>query len=201
MKWKQDFLAGIIFLVGMVIIGFFTIMVKDISILSGQKGRISVLFDRVDGLEVGHKVLASGMYVGNVAELNLQPDGRVKVDIVLTKPLTLYKGYSIKVKDDSPLGGKHVYIEVGKRKEALFRINKGFEEALQQKMLSPDLRKEFKVHNAALSENVVITASDQGWKIEDPATSQKYTIKPDGIQLAVYSPAGESEVKPIASFP
>lgn len=110
---NKDFFVGLIFFLGLAVVAIFTLVVKDMTILQGRSAAISIVFDRVDGLEVGHKVLASGMEVGLVSKLNLQNDGRVKVDINLVKPLNLYDGYNIRVKDASALGGKLIDIDVG----------------------------------------------------------------------------------------
>lgn len=114
---KRDFIVGIVFFVGFIVVGLFTIIIKDFTILQGRSAKMAIIFDRVDGLEVGHKVLASGMEVGTVSDLKLQQDGRVKVDINLVEPLNLYEGYNIKVKDASALGGKLIDIDVGDSNE------------------------------------------------------------------------------------
>ncbi len=205
MKLKQDFLVGSIFVVGMVLIGIFTIIVKDFSLLSGkQGGTMSIVFDRVDGLEVGHKVLASGMEVGTVSDMELQPDGRVKVEINLTKALQLYDGYSIKVKDASALGGKYVDIEVRRKKDdrALFRLSPEHEETLQAKTVSPQLRQEFIDNGANISEEVNVTlASTSGeWLLEDKKEDRKYKIKAGEQVLSVFS-ATEEKLEPVVQFP
>lgn len=115
-------MVGALFFVGMTLVGIFTIVIKDLPTLKGTYGKLSVLFDRVSGLEKGHKVLASGMEVGQVADLELQADGTVKVILDLTKKVHLYKGYKITVKDASALGGKYVNIELGDPKEAIVPI-------------------------------------------------------------------------------
>lgn len=112
---NNNLVVGSVFLLGVSLVGVFTIVVKDITLLSGKEARLTVIFDRVAGLERGHKVLASGTEVGRVADLELREDGSVKVLMDLTKPLKLYKDYKIAVKDASALGGKFVDIEVGTR--------------------------------------------------------------------------------------
>ena len=116
-KLSQDFLVGILFFSGLILVGIFSLVIKDLPTLKGTYGKLSVLFNRVSGLEKGHKVLASGMEVGQVSELELQEDGSVKVGINLTKNLKLFKGYKISVKDASALGGKYVDIELGSQQE------------------------------------------------------------------------------------
>ncbi|NUM34711.1 MAG: MCE family protein [Candidatus Brocadiae bacterium] len=117
MKASKDFLVGILFFSGLILVGIFTVVIKDLPTLKGTYGKLSVMFDRVSGLEKGHKVLASGMEVGQVSELELQEDGSVRVGINLTHNLKLFKGYKISVKDASALGGKYVNIELGNKEE------------------------------------------------------------------------------------
>ena len=121
-KINQDFLVGILFFSGLILVGIFTVVIKDLPTLKGTHGKLSVLFDRVSGLEKGHKVLASGMEVGQVSELELQEDGSVKVGINLTHELKLFKGYKISVKDASALGGKYVNIELGNKEEGFMPV-------------------------------------------------------------------------------
>ncbi len=112
-NFKQNFLVGIIFFGFLILAGIFTIVIKDLSLLKGYQGTMAVVFSRVSGLEPGHKVLASGMEVGQVRNLELREDGSVKVDISLTKPIKIFDDAKISVKDASALGGKYVNIEVG----------------------------------------------------------------------------------------
>jgi phospholipid/cholesterol/gamma-HCH transport system substrate-binding protein len=106
-------LVGAVFFSGLVLIGVFTIVIKDITVFEGKQNRLAIIFDRVAGLERGHKVLASGMEVGRVGDLELQENGAVKVNLDLTKPVQLFKDYKIAVRDQSALGGKYVDIQVG----------------------------------------------------------------------------------------
>lgn len=119
----RDFLVGSIFFGGMVLVGIFSVVIKDLPTLQGQQGYLAVIFDQVSGLERGHKVLASGMEVGQVKDLNLLDDGRVQVNITLTKTLKLYKGYDISVRDASALGGKYINISIGKYQEGALEQN------------------------------------------------------------------------------
>ena len=120
---SRDFMVGSIFFGAMFLVGIFTVVVKDLPALQGQKGSLSVIFNQVSGLERGHKVLASGMEVGQVTDLNLMDDGRVKVDITLTKSLKLYKGYQISVRDASALGGKYINIELGDYTSGILEVD------------------------------------------------------------------------------
>ena len=113
MFYKQNLLVGTIFFVGLSLVSIFTVVIKDLSMLKGHQGEMEVTFNKVSGLEPGHKVLASGMEVGQVRDLKLQEDGSVKVKINLTQPIKLYKDHQISVKDASALGGKYVNIELG----------------------------------------------------------------------------------------
>lgn len=117
MKYKHDFLVGAVFFAGLILIGIFTLVVTSLPTLSGNQGKISIIFNKVSGLAKGHKVLASGMEVGQVKELKLRSDGTVKVDIDLTEKITLRKGYKVTVRDTSALGGKYIDLELGNPKD------------------------------------------------------------------------------------
>ena len=122
-RLTQDFWVGLLFILGIILIGIFTIVVQDLAWLQGHQGKMAVVFDRVAGLEKGHKVLASGMEVGQVADLQLRDDGKVKVLLHLTKKISLHKGYKIAVKDTSALGGKHISIQMGPPKAEVIPLS------------------------------------------------------------------------------
>lgn len=115
---RRDLMVGVVFLIGFTLVAIFTIVIKDVTFFSTKKQEFVVLFERVSGLEVGHKVLASGTEVGQVREMKLQEDGKVRVIINLVQPIHLYPGYQVVVKDASALGGKYVDISVGNPQEA-----------------------------------------------------------------------------------
>lgn len=141
---KRDLMVGGVFISGVIMIGIFTIVIKDITWFQGKQEHLVVLFDRVSGLEVGHKVLASGMEVGQVRELHLQNDGKVKVHINLVRPLQLFDGYQIAVKDASALGGKYVDIQLGNSAEGEIPLRQIHEGVAQPSLFDdPNLRDTF----------------------------------------------------------
>lgn len=118
-KLGRDFLVGIIFVVGLTIVGVFTVVVHDVSIFTG-KHQMKIVFDRVSGvagLEKGHKVLVSGVEKGQVSSLKLKNDGAVEVLVNMDEDIKLYSDYQVAVRDTSALGGKFVDIQIGNPEE------------------------------------------------------------------------------------
>ena len=129
------------FLTSVALVGYFTIIVKDVTLIEGKKDVLNVHFNRVSGLEKGHKVRASGMEIGQVADLELQSDGSVKVKLNLTKKIKLRDGYKILVKDASALGGKYVDIQLGQPVGSEIPLSRDLRGESQPSLLdNPDVR-------------------------------------------------------------
>lgn len=144
LRARQDLLVGMVFIGGVILIGIFTVVVKDLTLLSGQGRQLVVLFDRVSGLDKGHKVLASGMEVGQVNKLVLQKDGKVKAFLNLVRPIDIYGDYKISVKDASALGGKYVDIQIGTPATGEMPLQEVYHGMAQPSLLDdPDLREAF----------------------------------------------------------
>lgn len=119
----RETIVGVIFAGAMAALGYFTIFMTD-SDLGGLIGEAKkaqhvykVVFDRVNGLEGGHKVKASGLDVGEVTYMRLLDDGRVEVTMTCWQPLTFRNDDQVWIKDVSPLGGKYVDFVSGEASE------------------------------------------------------------------------------------
>ena len=75
---------------------------------------VSARFNRVDGIAVGSDVLLSGIKIGSVAGMNLDPttyDAIIKIDIV--RDVKLPDDSSIKITSSGLLGSSYLAIEPG----------------------------------------------------------------------------------------
>ncbi len=119
---NSDFIAGIFVIVA------FGIMLWATIILGGHQGAVKELFsgkedktltiqfENISGLEVNHGVKVQGHKYGKVVKINLDKTGAILVDVELEKPVNIYETYFIEIKDESVLGGKAIYIDVGDKK-------------------------------------------------------------------------------------
>ena len=121
-------MVGVIFVCAVVFMTFFTIFIKEGKEAVSFKTtyQITAYFDNVEGLEVGHKVRASGLEIGRVKQLELVQKkewdsdqqkevlkNKIKAMLQLNQEVSLYEGAKATVKDVSALGGKFVELDLG----------------------------------------------------------------------------------------
>lgn len=140
---NRDFLVGVVFLLGLVIIGYMTISIQDFgATFFGKKyPPISVDFDRVSGLREGDPVRAKGFQVGKVRSIDYRADGQIRVMLSLERPVSLHSNAIFQIQSSSPLGGRHVEILPGEGERVQRRHFTG-EEATDFWQLIADLLQE-----------------------------------------------------------
>ncbi|MFA5518725.1 MAG: MlaD family protein [Spirochaetota bacterium] len=108
----NEFIVGLVFIVAMIVLGYFTILRGE---LLEQKEYFSssIIFTDVEGLIVGNKILINGVNSGAVDKIDLMDDARVLVSVSLYRKLNLYENYKITLKSQSALGGKVIAIYPG----------------------------------------------------------------------------------------
>lgn len=78
--------------------------------------RITAAFDRVDGLTVGSDVRLSGVKVGTVMSLGLDPQSfSAKVTMLVDASLSLPDDTSAKITSEGLLGGNYISLVPGER--------------------------------------------------------------------------------------
>lgn len=105
---------GFIFFVALVILGFGTLLVKNVK-LFGEVVSLSIHFERAQGLRPGSDVRVDGILFGRVDKVTLHPHSGVQVVVKLNEPVTLYQDSEIFVESSSVLGGNIVSIRRGSR--------------------------------------------------------------------------------------
>ena len=104
---------GFLFLVGLILLGFVTLVLEDVGALFGKRYTLSVHFNKVRGLKQGDDVRVEGLLLGKVEELTLHPDQGIVATLRLSEPIALYKDARIVVESSSALGGSTVSIYRG----------------------------------------------------------------------------------------
>jgi len=117
----KETIVGVVFFVGLGLLGYFTIYVKGgvTSSTTASGFTYKVNFKSVAGLERGQKVKVSGMDVGKVTALKLLPSGQIEATLSTWQEIPFKQDYKVVIKDVSPLGGKYVDIEPGEESAAL----------------------------------------------------------------------------------
>jgi phospholipid/cholesterol/gamma-HCH transport system substrate-binding protein len=108
----NEFIVGIVFFLAMGILAYYTIVRSDIfdtrTYYSG-----TVIFNDVEGLALGNKVLVNGVDAGTVTAIDLMSDGRITVSFKLFKIFNIYENYRIVLKNQTALGGRIIVIYPG----------------------------------------------------------------------------------------
>ncbi len=91
-----------------------------VDLTGGDGYRVVALFDRVDGLEVGADVRLSGIRVGEVVAMRLDPvTYRAEVELAIDPEVKLPLDTSAAVLSTGLLGGKYVALSPGAEEELL----------------------------------------------------------------------------------
>jgi phospholipid/cholesterol/gamma-HCH transport system substrate-binding protein len=114
MKIKNEVAVGVLFTIAMLILGYFTIMVRHEVFESEEFYTISVRFTNVEGLEVKDNVNVNGVRAGVVSDIELEQE-YVVVYLKVFKRFPMYENYRIKIASESALGGRLISIYPGER--------------------------------------------------------------------------------------
>jgi len=108
----NEFIVGVVFFFAMGVLGYFTIVRGDL-FDKREYYTCTVIFEDVEGLVIGDKVLVSGVEAGTVSAIELLVDNKVMVSVRLYRLFNLYENYKILLKSQSALGGKIIVINPG----------------------------------------------------------------------------------------
>lgn len=109
---------GFIFFIALVILGFATLLVKNVSFF-GHPLKLTIHLERAQGLRPGSDVRVDGMLFGRVEDVALDLQSGVRVQVKLNEPVVLYQDAEILVESSSVLGGNIISIRRGSRPPAL----------------------------------------------------------------------------------
>ncbi len=112
-----EFMVGLVFIIAMVLLGFFTIVLtKDAGLWGQEMADVQVELTDVGGLAKGDKVLLRGLEIGKISNAEISPHDPKKIMLTATvKPEygTFGEGYVAEIKSSSVLGGLYLYLERG----------------------------------------------------------------------------------------
>lgn len=108
----NEFIVGAVFFLALGILGYYTIVRGELfdtrEFVYG-----TVIFDDVEGLSIGDKVLVNGVESGTVTAIDLMADYKVIVSFKLYRFFNLYENYKITLKNQTALGGRIIVINPG----------------------------------------------------------------------------------------
>ena len=108
----SEIIVGVVFFAAMTVLGYYTIIRGEI-FDNKEFYYATVIFEDVEGLSIGAKILVNGVVCGTVSSIELTADSKVAVSLKLFKVFTLYENYKITLKNQSALGGRVIVINPG----------------------------------------------------------------------------------------
>ncbi|TAL35688.1 MAG: MCE family protein [Spirochaetes bacterium] len=114
MHIKNEIAVGVLFTTALIILGYFTIMVKDEIFQPRDYYVMHVKFDNVEGLESGDDVKVNGVKAGVVDKIALEAES-IDVQLKMFSSFRMFENYRIKIASQSALGGKYISIYPGAR--------------------------------------------------------------------------------------
>jgi phospholipid/cholesterol/gamma-HCH transport system substrate-binding protein len=113
-RFKYEIPVGILFLVAIGILIYYTVIMTQDVLKPEETYKMTVYFPNATGLGVNDKVKVNGVDSGEVIDIQLI-DNRVWVEMLMKKDhsFTLYENYSINIKAESIMMGKHISIFPG----------------------------------------------------------------------------------------
>ena len=111
------------------LVGLFVVVIATLFVVygysvsetdSGDGYRVSAQFNRVDGLTVGSDVRMSGIKIGTVTSLTLDPESfYANVDFLISNGVGLPDDTSAKITSEGLLGGNYVSLSPGGSEDLL----------------------------------------------------------------------------------
>ncbi|MGL4368901.1 MAG: MlaD family protein [Spirochaetota bacterium] len=109
---RNEIAVGILFFIGMAILGYFTIIMKDEIIDTRSYSMMSAEFPFINGLQKGERVKMFGVDVGSVTKITL--NGRkVLVVFKIYEDTLFYENYYVTIRSESIMMGKYLSIDPG----------------------------------------------------------------------------------------
>jgi phospholipid/cholesterol/gamma-HCH transport system substrate-binding protein len=114
MKGYREAAVGVFVLVGLLCVGYLTIKLGRMELLSGEGYRVVARFSSVTGLRVGADVEIAGVPVGKVASIELAKDSAAALVVLRLRPdLRLAEDTIAAIKTSGLIGDKYVNLSPG----------------------------------------------------------------------------------------
>ncbi len=118
-KIKTEAKVGIFVLLGIILLFYMTFKISGHKRAAGEGEKYTVKFNDVSGLVEKGKVEIAGVSAGWVDKIELAPDGKAELTIIINKNITLREDASAYIKTYGFMGEKYVAIYPGKSDKVL----------------------------------------------------------------------------------
>lgn len=110
---NRDFFVGLFFLVGLLALGYCTILIKGYP-TGKERYALAVTFEQIAGLRLGDQVRVHGFSIGEVTQLKYRvEDSSIEASVVLDQEIEPREDYRFVVRSASALGGTYIDYEPG----------------------------------------------------------------------------------------
>jgi phospholipid/cholesterol/gamma-HCH transport system substrate-binding protein len=119
-KWSAEFAVGLFALIGILCIGYLTVRLGKLEILSSNTYPVSALFQSISGLKVGSAVEMAGVPIGEVQQIALDQQRQMaRVDMKIHNGVVLTDDAIASIKTSGLIGDKYVKITPGGSEQIL----------------------------------------------------------------------------------
>ena len=113
-KYPSETVAGIFVFIGLIVIGYMTVKLGNVSMLGDDSYSLNARFKSVSGLRIGNPVEMLGLEIGSVSNFTMdQQDQVVKVEFKINRDILIYDDAIASIKTEGLIGSKFLEIEAG----------------------------------------------------------------------------------------
>jgi phospholipid/cholesterol/gamma-HCH transport system substrate-binding protein len=119
-KYSHETIVGIFLVIGLLVIGYMTIKLGDVSLLGDNSYSLYAEFSSVSGLRKGNPIEIFGMEVGQVGGFSMdQENQQVILELKIKNGIHIYDDAIAAIKTAGLIGDKYVSIDPGGSDEVL----------------------------------------------------------------------------------
>jgi len=119
-KYKNETVAGIFVLIGLLGVTYMTMKLGNVSLLSQDSYTLYARFNSVSGLRSGNPVEMIGMEIGQVGKFKMDQEDQVAVvELKIAKNFQVYDDAIASIKTAGLIGDKYISIDAGGAGELL----------------------------------------------------------------------------------
>ena len=105
--------VGIFFLLGLICVGYLTIKLGKMELLSDNNYPVYAKFNSVSGLKKGSQVEMAGVKIGTIDSISLDKDDKALVKIKIANGIVLTDDVIASIKTSGLIGDKYIRISPG----------------------------------------------------------------------------------------
>jgi phospholipid/cholesterol/gamma-HCH transport system substrate-binding protein len=113
-KYTMETIVGIFIVFGLLCIGYMTIKLGHVSLMSDESYSLIARFTTVTGLRVGNPVSILGIEVGKVERITMdQEEQKAVVELKIKKDIKIYDDAIASIKTEGLIGDRYLSIDPG----------------------------------------------------------------------------------------